>query len=203
MIYSKKHKLIFIHIYKTGGTSIASGLMEYIKMDRTLIEKVVKMLRPNYESNKPLFKHCQADSIVDYLGEDEFRKCFSFCVVRNPFDLLVSMYFYLKRWSGGPDYLIINQMTFEQWLLHQCSKQPRNQIDFLTYNNEVIVNKVYRFENLKEIEKDFKMRGIKMELPHLNMSMRSHYSEYYTSDKLVELVKKTYHRDFEAFGHEF
>ena len=136
MIYSKKHKLIFVHIYKTGGTSIASALTEYVQRDRSLYLRLIHWVAPKRKPNiSPLFKHCSASDMVDYMGLNEFQNSFSFAVVRNPFDLLVSMYFYLKRWERGPEWAKIIEMSFDEWLYYQCNKNPRNQIDFLTYQN--------------------------------------------------------------------
>lgn len=73
---SHKYKCIFIHIPKTGGETVAS-------------------LFDNEDSNIP--KHANARQIKSFLGEKVWAKYFKFTVVRNPYDMAVSMYSHLRK----------------------------------------------------------------------------------------------------------
>ncbi|TBV25490.1 hypothetical protein DMZ43_11120 [Meridianimaribacter sp. CL38] len=73
---SHKYKCIFIHIPKTGGETVIS-----------LID----------DSDKSIPKHANAAQIRDYLGEDKWNEYYKFSIVRNPFDLAISMYSHLRK----------------------------------------------------------------------------------------------------------
>ena len=69
--YQPRYRCFFIHIPRTGGNSIASTILD----GRT--------------AHTPYFVYQRA-------YPDEFDEFFKFCFVRNPWDRLVSAYFYLK-----------------------------------------------------------------------------------------------------------
>lgn len=75
MLISEEHKFIFIHVYKTGGTSITCAL------------------RPlcGISPSRGLPMHATAQDALDVLG-DAFYGYTRFAVVRNPWDQLVSRY---------------------------------------------------------------------------------------------------------------
>jgi hypothetical protein len=69
-------QLLFLHIPKTGGTTIKNHL-------RTFRGNIPMPIHPH---------------ILDYVNRfPETLEFFKFCVVRNPWDLVVSRYFYRKQ----------------------------------------------------------------------------------------------------------
>jgi len=89
---SYKHKCIFVHIPKSGGSSINHQFLP-IKVER-------KHLIGNYKSRfQPIewgLQHLRASYILGEVGYDIFSKFFKFSFVRNPWDKLVSQYIYTK-----------------------------------------------------------------------------------------------------------
>ena len=194
-----KHKFIFIHIPKTGGTSIELTFKKRIK-----------------GSHKHL-------TLFDYENElkTEIEKYFVFSVIRNPWDRLVS---YWKYRQGKPHAPIDGKLNeFDKWLKFISSldlnnlngKTARGNIpDFrmgldlqfnslLNKKNEINVNLI-RFENLQE---DFnticdKIGIPQQQLPHKNATKHKHYTEYY-DDETREIVAEKYAKDIENFGYEF
>lgn len=193
---SHKRKFVFIHIPKTGGSSVASsGIKKKCRV------KGHNSRHPKY----PLFKDMPPDKDVFY-----------FAFVRNPWDRLVSSFFYLKgggnqkrdaadfkKYFGGAqsfssllknwDDFFANQIHFKpqyQWI---CDKEGDVTLDFVGH-----------FENLQE---DFNIVCDKIgiqprKLPHRNKTEHKHYSEYYT-DETRELVAEKYAKDIEHFGYKF
>ena len=194
-----KHKFIFIHIPKTGGTSIELTFKKRIK-----------------GSHKHL-------TLFDYENElkSEIEKYFIFSVIRNPWDKLVS---YWKYRQGKPHAPVDGKLNeFDKWLKFISSldlnnlngKTARGNIpDFrmgldlqfnslLNKKNEINVNLI-RFENFQE---DFnticdKIGIPKLQLPHKNKSKHKHYTEYY-DDETRSIVAEKYAKDIEYFGYEF
>ena len=88
-ILSDTHHFLFIHIYKTGGSSIREALAPYCQED--------------FSKDRPGGEHLKGIDVKKIIGPEKYDRCFKFCFVRNPWDLLVSFYFYI------PDFQNINR----------------------------------------------------------------------------------------------
>ena len=83
------------------------------------------------------------------------------------------------------------KITFKEFALREIKKKSLRQIDFLTENDNFIIDKIYKFENIgKELEKLFNILNIsskKSSIKHLNRSPRiKHFYEYYDTGELRE-----------------
>ena len=189
------HKFIFIHIPKTGGTSIEGIFKEDVG-------------GPFEGSRGVKRKHASARKMKK-IHPAEWDEYFKFAVVRNPFDLLVSRY----HWSRDVQCLssFNEKKTFRQFIIaidrggfKPKWAVPKSQLSFLSVNKEMKMDFIVRFENLQE---DFNIVCDKIgiprkELPHINKSNHKHYTEYY-DDETREIVAKRYAKDIEYFGYEF
>lgn len=190
-IYNFRHRyfdnFIFIHINKTGGSSI------------------VKSLRIPFD-------HKTAKQKIEEIGSEHWEKKFSFTVVRNPWDKVVSHYHY--RVQTNQTDLGVKNIEFRKWVLSTYgSKDPfyynnpkmfMPQSDWITgHNGKIIVDHICRFENLND---DFsticKKLGKKSNLPHLKASKRGHYRNYYDDDT-IEIVTNWFEKDIKNFGYRF
>jgi hypothetical protein len=79
-LVSDSRKFIFIHIPKTGGTSIESALKDYCIAE--------SLSRPGSDT------HASAISTRVLYGKEKFDKYFKFAVVRNPYERELSYFFY-------------------------------------------------------------------------------------------------------------
>ncbi len=180
-------KFIFIHINKTAGSSI---------------EKALKL---NIEHKTALEK-------IENIGLDNWKKRYSFAVVRNPWDKVVSHYHYrvLTNQTG----LSENTIDFKLWVKESYgNKNPQYydkpkmfmpQSNWVTdSNNELLVNYICRFENLHD---DFRhicqMIDKEILLPHIKTSNRGNYRNYYDQEtkKIIELWFST---DIDRFDYSF
>jgi len=181
---SKKHKCIFVHIPKTAGSSIELFLDPNLK---TAMNGDTVFTQEN--------KHSKA---IDYYSQDPdlFSRYFSFSFVRNPWDLVVSRYFYRKNWDSNFD-LSIKGFLLGNFSWNCC-------FNYLCVNDEISVNFVGRFENLQD---DFDIVCDKIGIPqqqllHANKSNHKQYTEYY-DDETREIVAKKFAKDIEYFGYKF
>lgn len=204
MLHSRSNKLVFVHIQKTGGSSVR------------------KILVPRLLDYEELgFKHDL--SKWHYQELPEWNDCYKFCFVRNPWDRLVSWYSMIiqnrellkqsrnKLW----EYVIAESTNFEEFV-RKCTGEIHdfdgtksfayNQIDYITdENGKILVDFVGRYENFNG-----DMRHIACALgiedavvpAHENRSKHNHYSSYY-SEELKAIVADRYARDIEFFGYEF
>lgn len=204
MIISNEHKYIFIHLPKNAGTSIEVSL--------TGAER--------WEAEE---KHLTALECREKYGYDLWRECFTFCVVRNPWDRLVSQF----KFSGG---IWCNRyfgklLTFNEYVAEIVGKGlPFSGHDFLSKtgaqpgdvnwrqlpritdeNNLVMVDYVARFESLgADFDVICDRIGVPNRLQHLNESAPDDkpYWEYYTQES-ARIVARLYEEDIESFGYSF
>ena len=104
MIISHSRKFIFIHLEKCGGTSVETALQPYLAWDDLILgstdfgESLQSLYINRYGEdavkNNMLWKHSSANQIYNYLGARRWNKYKKISVVRNPFDLMRSLYAY-------------------------------------------------------------------------------------------------------------
>jgi len=190
-----KHKFIFVHIPKTGGTSI-----QYLFTKNNNVTK--KENKKHFTSN-------------DYQRENvnEWNSYFKFSFVRNPFDFLVSYYIFRMKMINGELGRTERFMSkkyknsnFKSWVCNNFFNDPRvmTYFDFLSINEKIELDYIGKFENFQE---DFNIICDKIgipqqQLPHINKSKHKHYTEHY-DDETRELVAEKYKKDIEYFGYEF
>ena len=199
-----KHKFIFIHIPKTGGTSIEDAL--FSRKTRT---KKNLWGEPNKYQDGGL-QHLIATHILNEVGEDIFSNYFKFSFVRNPWDKLVSQFKYNRNRSDLREIIGVDKETkFHEYLIKLNSTRNHVQWDcqhkFLYDDNgKLLVDFIGRFENFQQ---DFtticdKIGIPKQNLPHKNKTKREHYTKYY-DDETKQIVAEKYAKDIEYFGYEF
>lgn len=192
-------RCIFVHIQKTGGSSVRQAL---------------RMAQHDAE------KHRFARELRATYGEAWWGGYFKFAFVRNPWDRLVSWWRMIQRnaatgrpMNGFQRFILSRASSFEEFLTN-CDEEYhdrdgskwifRNQLDYIADAGGIMVDFVGRFERLQA---DFdvvcaRLRLPSMQMPHINSSGRTHYSEYY-SEATAALVAERCARDIEAFGYSF
>lgn len=192
-------RCIFVHIQKTGGSSIRHAL---------------------HWGHEDADKHRLARELRVTYGDSCWNSYFKFAFVRNPWDRLVSWWRMIEQSaaSGRPLYgfwgfILSRASSFEEFLMN-CDEEYhdkdgakwifRNQLDYVSDANGIIVDFVGRCERLQQ---DFAVVSSRlglpaMQIPHVNRSEHRHYSEYY-SEATRALVAARFARDIEAFGYTF
>lgn len=216
MVISHRKKFVFIHIYKTGGTSITDALMPYARprekfssywYSRKLVSAVNRFFALSDNGNRwinGVHKHATAMEIKGYLGARKFDDYFKFAFVRNPFDLQVSLYHYVRRSQAHRDHAEANRLAFREFVLRQIEKGAPLQSDFLKdETGATACDYIGKTEQLESsMEQVFKRIGIPCSvLHHQNRSMqRDKFAAYY-DNMLAEAVGTYYTEDFERFGY--
>jgi hypothetical protein len=191
MLISHKHKFIAIDVPKTGTTSINAVLDGTNRADFTAVDSVkIGMRHATYNECIAKFPNC--------------KNYFRFAFIRNPWDRLLSFYFFKKH---NDRVKISKDMSFKDYLksssfLDQFKYEAKNQFSYVDGFGEFSF--IGRFENLQQ---DFnaicdKIKIPTPRLPHLNKTTHTHYTEYY-DDETREIVAKKYAQDIEYFGYKF
>jgi hypothetical protein len=208
MLISREHKFLFVHIYKTAGTSITSALMPFAASRwQWTAHRVLRRLNlpTHFPPSPEAYKHLPAPEIIKLMGRETFESYFSFAIIRNPWDWQVSLYkFVLKDPSNQHHGLVKALGSFDAYIKWRCEKEPRFQKDFIySSDNELLVDFVGRFEQLDvDFQSICSRIGISASLPKLNVSNERPYQQYY-SDETRELVRRTFAPDIKLFGYEF
>ncbi len=152
MIISHEYKFIFIHIGKTGGTSIEKVLCNHLNID---FEQTKKSPEGKW------WKHIWAKYMKEYVGEEIWNDYFTFAFVRNPFDMILSLY---SMYTQYPEYTNPEKhqnlyhpwnqyKDFEDFILsmgerqHEPNEKWRLQLDKLGVKGTM--NLWYSIENLQ------------------------------------------------------
>ena len=190
MIIIRNRKTIFIHIHRTGGSSMIS---------------LLKKALPNQVD--VIAQHGNASTMERKLLE-KYPDYFVFSMVRNPWDRLLSWYSLLYK--SDPQDLKIERLRFEQFLINTALDDGNdsflfNQLDYfksMTFDSDLIT--IYRFENYsEEVKKIAKQLQINIqEIPRSNETLTKDYREYYT-EKSKALVTEKCASDIDYFGYLF
>ena len=218
MLISYSKNFLFIHIAKTGGTSIRAALRPYrwggwYTVPLWLASQVSQLTRPRHKLGLKFPRHAKAIAAREMLPEPVYRDLFKFAVVRNPWDLQVSSYHHIQREkpeciAGVRDFGDFLRLKFDperpyDYMLDTSAELQHEYI--VDLQGEVIVDFIGRYEHLqRDFQTICERIGIPTpELPHLRRAdERGDYRRYY-DDTLAEMVARHYHRDLEVLGYTF
>lgn len=189
---SDEHKAVFIHINRTGGTSIERALGH-----------------DGYKGDT-FQDHREPHAVRAEIGDDKWQRYFKFSVVRNPWDKMVSMYHHRKQnfdRSWDSPIMQHESMSFPAWvtLLDKLKNYPQhnlhNQLDWL--GGPDTLDFIARFERLEQDWEVIRERlGIDTKLPRTNGSKHGHYRDYYTPETR-DMVAQRFSKDIRHFGYQF
>jgi hypothetical protein len=167
---------------------------------------------------EPSYPHYTAREVRDYLGYARFGRYFKFAFVRNPWDRLVSRYFFLRGQQGNDPQLRINQrnyyppgtLSFTEWLLRQGEEKNcihpldlRQQVDWLFEpDGAPLVDFIGRYEHLNtDFAKVCERIGIKATLPHENRHKPLMDYHIYYSTEAEAFVADCFKKDIKQWNY--
>lgn len=204
---------IFVHIPKTGGTSIENAIWGSDWSKRTTDQLWMGNVRPGFNKYQSGgLQHLLATQIRQEVGQEKFDRYFKFSFVRNPWDKLVSQFLYLKTQPMLRDYMGVGRWTsFKKYVRilldnHEMHVQSYEQWRFI-YDDKgkSLVDFLGRFESLDDdftrLTEKLGLKGLR--LPHdMKSKQRKPYQMYYDG-KTADLVSNLYARDVELFNYQF
>lgn len=214
MILSPGRNYIFVHMPKTGGTSLALALEDRAHRDDILIGDTPKARKrkgrlKNLQTKGRLWKHSTLADLDGVLSPDQMRGMFLTALVRNPWDRMVSYYHWLQNQNfAHPAVKLAKSAPFDLFARHGQTVQSfeASPARFYVTDAEGMECKAHfmRLEHLEEDLVAFEAHlGFQLNMPHANRSDRvKDYRSYYT-DSLAEHVGKTCAEDIARFGYEF
>jgi hypothetical protein len=216
MPISHEHRCLFVHIPKTGGTSIENALGMYFRRNRENVDRLFGSIRSSELKQLGLgsgyLQHLTLSEMHTIHPKWPFGDYFSFSFVRNPWDRMVSSFSkkdsHLLREAQNRG-IELERLSFEDYVQATgeiAHSHTRAQVEFVTdAEGKVAVDFVGRFESLAEdFQEVCRRAGIHKQLPHKKKSHRNDrdYRRYY-DDATRRIIEERYRRDIELFGYEF
>lgn len=174
MILLKKHRLIFLKPKKVAGTSFEIALSYYAAKNDIITEiseeherKLLgcrgpqnftssfleafkndkkEFLKAIYNKRRPrkYYNHISAKEAKKKIIQSEWEDFDKISIVRNPFDVIVSMYFWHNRGATSLD-----KNNFLRWVKNNPHVLCLNK-DFYTIDGLPVINYLLRYEALRE-----------------------------------------------------
>ncbi|MYL26182.1 MULTISPECIES: sulfotransferase family 2 domain-containing protein [Halomonadaceae] len=234
MIISHKHQFIFLKTTKTAGTSIELALSRFCgpndiitplsSEEEKIRQKIGGTPPQNYRPTsrfqytgrdwwkllsrgKPprrYREHMPARKIRRHVRHETWNQYFKFCVARNPWDRVISQYYWRQRnlrQEEMPSIMEFLDSKHTQSLL-------RKGFGLYTLKGQVAVDKICRYESLEEdLEEVRQHLGLPepLELPKAKSGVRKdkrHYSDVLSEaekDRIADLFKD----EIKLMGYQF
>ena len=214
MIISRGRAYVFVHIPKTGGTSLATALEARAMKDDVLIGDTPKARRRKSRlaaltPRGRLWKHATLADVDGVLSPDDLSRMFTFTLVRNPWDRVVSYYFWLKdQQFDHPAVASAKSLPFAGFLETPAIQQSLRQSPARHYMLDATgAEQCSLYIRLEAFEQDaaplVAHLGFPVSMPHLNTSRRAEdYRTYYDSTTR-QIVADVCAEDIERFGYRF
>lgn len=195
--WNRRHKAIFVHIPKTAGTSLLSALGAETVFDTHAPALAYRRLEPEL-----------------------YERSFTFAIVRDPWDRFASSFHFMKsgtawpmqqQWAarviGDLDFTTfvrkLRQPMFRQTVLAERFFWPQS-FWISDRSDQVIVDRVYRFEELDAALADIGRRlGLAgdAEAPRHRQMARPSSASLYQDSEMIELVGDLYAHDVKRLGY--
>ncbi len=216
MLVSHQHQFLFVHIAKTGGTSVRKALSHYrwdpkYGIPQFMVNKLSQLCRHKLGCRFP--RHAKVIAAKEMLPAEYFSKLFKFTFVRNPWDLQVSSYYHIKRERPEVMQGYENFADFMRWKLdpdrpyqYHIDTSMQLQSDYLVdLQGQLCMDRIGKYESLQQ---DFdaiceRVGIVPPSLPHIRQAKdREDYRSYY-NDELAEAVGRYFSKDIQILGYQF
>ncbi|MCW2798269.1 sulfotransferase family 2 domain-containing protein [Nocardioides sp.] len=207
MIISDCHRFLFVHVQKTGGSSI---------------DRAVSAAVPDVRRIGALDRHATLGQILNH--EPELRSFWTVGFVRNPWERMLSWHRMVERFvagaeAGGPNHTrqlkrnpflaeVAREFPdFESFVMRATDRFTRLRTPQVAY----LTSRVRRADFIGRQESlDIDLRAVfarldlpAPEVPQLNVDrQRPDYHDVYTP-AMQRRVAELFERDLNAFGYEF
>jgi len=215
MVISHKHKFVFFHTPKTGGSTVNQSLYEsghrenYVHNDGH-----IENIDGNHIESSNINQHTRPVELFGLMPDIDWNNYFKFAFVRNPYSLEVSKYFYCLKAADSDsqgvfyDYCVEvknNCDTFDDFIRHEKYEYDYSFKYYLCKNDELMVDYVGKLETM---HRDYMIIaaacGIDSKLVDCKVNKTQHagYRTYYNKES-QNIVRDKYIEDLEFFNYDF
>jgi len=215
MIISHGRRYIFVHIPKTGGTALTLALEGRAMKDDILIGDTPKAVKrrkrlKGVQGSGRLWKHSRLADIYGLVTQSEIEDFFTATLVRNPWDMMVSYYHWLKHQKfDHPAVILAARTDFSGFLNDRQTKATMLASPYGHYmRDNAGIEQCDLFIRLEHLADDLvpfeKHLGFSLgDVPVANASMReADYRSYY-NDADAACLADICAEDIARFGYRF
>ena len=213
MIASHARGFVFLKTRKTAGTSVEIALSKVCGPDDIITEispedeelRRASGGRPPQNFDSPplprkAYNHMGAKAAREVVGEAAWRDYYTFAIERNPWDAVVSLYYW--KYKDRPELPDFEQYVSEVWI-----EQLANNRRMYRIGGRIALDRVLQYErldaDLHEVWEQLDLPG-SPDLPRAKGQARpaGHYRELY-SPASRDRVREVFADTIETFGYEF
>lgn len=214
MIISRGRNYIFVHIPKTGGTSMALALEARAMKDDLMLGDTPKALKrrrkvADVQTRGRLWKHSTLADIDGLVSVPELDDLFCFTMVRNPWDRVVSYYHWLRvQTFQHPAVRRASSLPFEEFVRDPATIQSLQANPASAYVTDVAgQQRCAAFIRLEHLENDLAPLeahlGFRLDMPKVNQSQREAGWRQFYSNESQKVVENACAEDISRFGYSF
>jgi hypothetical protein len=226
MLISHKKRFIYTKTAKTAGTSVESYFEKFCMPEGTWKFSEAREVHVSkegiigYRGNNPEGKqwrhHMSAIGIKKRIGDDIWNSYFKFCVIRNPFDKLISAFFFFEKKNR----LVTNETRaissirdeddidrFRNWLRNEKLVNNFFDRDKYVIQNKIAVDFFIKYEELEDgIEYVCNRLNLPFEperLPRLKSGSRTSKAPIgaFYDEESIQIVNRLFGFELELFGY--
>lgn len=221
MLISHPKRFIYLKTRKTGGTSAEIFLEKYCKPPELaeeenhygpalISEHGVVGFRGVTTDGQTWYSHMPAERVRDLVDPEVWADYLKFCIVRNPFDRMVS-YFWMMvppnlRAPASAD-MAAARTIFSQWAL-SAQQLPSDRHIYLI-DGKPCVDRMLRYEKFdEELASVCAHLGLDADLARLGRyksefrARKESYRDYYSPEARAR-VEREFAADLEMLGYSF
>lgn len=208
MVINHEYKCVFVHVPKTAGTSITKSLQRLPGNSKRWVASNTK-----HETLRDVrARVLRRKSITDRLLERSLDKYSTFAFVRNPWDRMSSLYYYLRRKKSRSEIetvssfkdFVLQAAEGRKWIANMHSM--KQQLQFFTLEDGMVdMDFVGHYEYLDEdirLLRDYIGCPIEPEVTNSSANYRMDYRLKYDSE-MVDIIGQLFREDCSLFGYGF
>lgn len=229
MIISHKHRFIFLKTIKTAGTSVEIALSKFCgpedilatlaKRDEAARAKLGYRGAQNHEApmaeyhlkdywrrlsgrkKKRFVSQSPAIEVRDFLGHEIWEQYFKFCIERNPWDRVLSHYYW--RTKDRPDSDLDSYLASDE-----IFRLKRHGIELYSIDGQPAVDRVCLYESLTdELEAVRQILALpeSLSLPQAKSGYRKdrrHYRDILTENQ-KNRIAAVFSEEIERYGYQY
>jgi len=192
--YCDKKKVIFLHVPKTGGTSIEDILD-------------IRLLHDWNPATVPSPQHLTCSMLRERIGSEKYDSYYKFVFVRNPWSRILSSYFW--RQTLPKKRPVLPFIKFVENVERVVGDRSFYDLEFgdhfipqLEYTMDV--NDIFRFEKFEPGVREVASKlGVAVgKIPPKKARHYDNYIDFY-NDYTRRIIARTYRDEIAEFGYEF